>query len=626
MLVRFHEVSKAYGSFDIFHGVSFQIDPGQKVGLLGPNGTGKTTLLGMIAGTVDPDTGTLTLGSGTRVGCIDQIPDFGDGATPLSVVLESFADLQATEQRLRDMEASIAEKAAPTVLERYSELLQDFEFRGGYSYRARAEAALLGVGFGADRFTEPARELSGGEKNRLALVRLLLAEVDLLLLDEPTNHLDIRSIEWLEHFLKGTDKALLIVSHDRFFLDQIVSRVLCLEQDTVAAYKGNYSAYTKQRAERRELQQKQWQRQQEWIRRTEDYIRRNIYGQKTKQAQSRRNMLKRTERIRRPEDDGAGVRFNFAPADRTGRYLISARGLSIGYEPTRPILDGLDLDVQRGERWALVGANGSGKTTLLRSLIGGQPPLGGELVWDERLAVGYYAQQLEDLDRTATVLEELRAVDTVATDGELRSFLGAFLFRGEEVFKQIGVLSGGEKSRLTLAKIIYKAPTLLALDEPTNHLDIRSREALETALKDYPGTMILVTHDRYLVRRIATHILCLGPEGAQTFDRFDAFEQWLGNSVDAETEGTGGVAVHPEPKEKPARKLSKNKREQLAREAKRLEDEIADHERDLREIEALFASPPSELEWDDTNRRYTELKESLERLYRDLEACWNQIG
>ncbi len=626
MLVRFHEVSKAYGSFDIFHGVSFQIDPGQKVGLLGPNGAGKTTVLGMIAGTVDPDTGTLTMGSGTRVGCIDQIPDFGDRATPLSVVLESFADLQATEGRLRDMEASIAENAAPAILERYSELLQDFEFHGGYSYRARAEAALLGVGFSADRFTEPAAELSGGEKNRLALVRLLLAEVDLLLLDEPTNHLDIRSIEWLEHFLKGTDKTLLIVSHDRFFLDQIVSRVLSLEQGAVTAYKGNYSAYTKQRAERLELQQTEWQRQQEWIRRTEDYIQRNIYGQKTKQAQSRRNMLKRTERIRRPEEDGAGVRFNFAPTDRTGRYLISARGLSIGYEPTRPILTDLNVDVQRGERWALVGANGSGKTTLLRSLIGGQPPLGGELVWDERLAVGYYAQQLEDLDREATVLEELRAIDTVATDGELRSFLGAFLFRGEEVFKRIGALSGGEKSRLTLAKIIYKAPTMLALDEPTNHLDIRSREALETALADYPGTMILVTHDRYLVRRIATHILYLGPEGAQTFDRFDAFEQWLGNSVDAETEVTGDPPLHPQPKEKPARKLSKNKREQLAREAKRLEDEIADRERDLREIEALFTSPPAGMEWDDTNRRYTELKELLERLYRDLEACWNQIS
>ena len=249
----------------------------------------------------------------------------------------------------------------------------------------------------------------------------------------------------IEHFLKRTDKSLLIVSHDRFFLDQIVSNVLSLEQGAVVTYKGNYSAFTKQRAARQVLQQKEWQRQQEWIRRTEDYIQRNIYGQKTKQAQSRRNTLERTERIERPEEDTAGVHFKFAPAARTGRYLISARGLSVGYDKTRPILDGLDLDVQRGERWALVGANGSGKTTLLRSLIGGQAPLGGELVWDERLTTGYYAQQLEDLDPTATVLEELRLIDTSATDGELRSFLAAFLFRGEEVFKQIGTLSGGDE-------------------------------------------------------------------------------------------------------------------------------------------------------------------------------------
>ena len=296
MLVRFHDVSKSFGSFDVLQNVSFEIHPGNKVGLIGANGAGKTTLLELVQKPDSTDSGTVTAGSGIRIGRLDQLPDFGETKV-MEVALDSFKDLQRTERRLREMEEAMAADGNRELLDRYSQLQQEFEFHGGYSYRARTEGALFGMGFSPNQFDQPAGSLSGGERNRLALARLLLDEADLLLLDEPTNHLDIRSIEWLERYLRETDKSLLIVSHDRFFLDRVVSRVLELDSGKIYSYSGNYSAYVKQRNQRLELQEKEWQRQQEWIEKTQDYIRRNLAGQKTKQAQSRRKALARIQPI-----------------------------------------------------------------------------------------------------------------------------------------------------------------------------------------------------------------------------------------------------------------------------------------------------------------------------------------
>ena len=615
MLVRFHEVSKSFGSFDVLQNASFDIHAGQKVGLIGPNGSGKTTLLSLIQNPNSTDRGTITLGTGVRIGRLDQLPQFGTRSI-LEEALTAFSELEGAEIQLRQMEESMALKPDPALLARYSQVQHEYEFQGGYSYRARAQAALLGVGLSADRFGQPAHSLSGGEKNRLALVQLLLSEADLLLLDEPTNHLDIRAIEWLERFLRDTPVALLIASHDRLFLDRIVGRVLEIDAGTLHAYTGNYTAYVRQREERLKRQKREWERQQEWIAGTQDFVQRNIAGQKTKQAQSRRKALERITPIERPSTSPEPVQFQFQPTAKTGRDVIHARSLQVGYA-TRTILENIDIDVERGQRWAFLGPNGSGKTTLLRSLIGRLPPIGGHLARDEGLAMGYYDQTLEDLDRRNTVLEELRSLSSTATDGELRSFLAQFLFRGEGVFKRVEQLSGGERSKLMLAKIIYTCPPLLALDEPTNHLDIVSREALEPALAAYPGTMLFISHDRRLVQRIATHILYLADDQARVFDRFEALEEWLENDVSSVSPETAPARTAL-PKEKHRPRLSKNRRDQVENEARSLEKTIEEREMEVQEIERAFQDPPADMDWDHMNRRHSELKSKIEGLYREL--------
>ncbi len=560
MLVQLNGVSKAFGSVTGLRDVSFQINPFEKIGLIGANGAGKTTLLKIIGRAHEIDTGTVTRKSGLQIGTLDQIPDFHEGTSVLEEGLRSSDHLRAAEREMRELEHAIASGPPPDVLDRYSRLQHEFELKGGYSYRALTESALLGVGFSKEAMDRPSRELSGGEKNRLALAKLLLSNAELLLLDEPTNHLDIRSIEWLEKFLKETDKTLVVVSHDRFFLDRVAKRIIEVVDARIQDYRGNYSAYLKERGERLARQEKEWKLQNEWLEKQEDYIRRNIAGQKTKQAQSRRKLLARVKPIEKPKTSSTRAKFRFMPVERSGRYVLTARNLSIGYSET-PLVQSIEFEVQRGERWAILGANGSGKTTLLRTLIGSRSPVEGELEWNEALDVGYYDQQLSDLIPENTVLEEIRALDSLATDGELRSYLAQFLFSGEDVFKKIEQLSGGEKSRLMLARIIYLAPQLLALDEPTNHLDISSREALEGALGEYPGTILFVTHDRFLVQKIATHLLYIEAGRAHVFDRLSAFEEWL------EEDRTAGAVddrpgAHGAPlREEKSSALSKNKRE-----------------------------------------------------------------
>ena len=626
MLVQVNGVSKSFGSQLVLRDVAFQINPSEKIGLIGPNGAGKTTLLKIMSRVYEADTGSVIQKSGLQIGTLDQIPDFHEGTSILEEGLRAFEHLRAAEREMRELEHAIAAGSRPETLDRYSQLQHEFELRGGYSYRARTEGALHGVGFARESLDRLSRDLSGGEKNRLALAKLLLSNAELLLLDEPTNHLDIRSIEWLEKFLKETDKTFVVVSHDRFFLDRVVNRIIEVAGARIHDYRGNYSEYLVERGVRLAREQKEWQIQSEWIEKQEDYIRRNIAGQKTKQAQSRRKLLARVRPIEKPPTSSTRVKFRFLPVERSSRYVLTTRDLCIGYHET-PLVRSIQFEVQRGERWAILGANGSGKTTLLRTLTGARSPLQGELEWNEALDVGYYDQQLQDLNPQLTVLEEIRELDAAATDGELRSYLAQFLFSEEDVFKQVDQLSGGEKSRLMLAKIIYAGPQLLALDEPTNHLDISSREALEAALMDYPGTILFVTHDRYLVQKIATHLLYIEAGRVHVFDRLSAFEEWLAEEPETSD-------AHPAPRQEMSPPspggervgMSKNKREKLQREVAELEEKIAAVEGELAELELSFQDPAMGTDWETTHRRYADLKVILEGLYADLASRWELMG
>jgi ATP-binding cassette, subfamily F, member 3 len=623
LIVQFNGVSKSFGSQNVLRDVAFQINPTEKVGLIGANGAGKTTLLKIIGNSYEPDSGSVTRKSGLKSGTLDQIPDFHETTTVLEEALRSSDDLRALEKEMRELEHAIATETRRDILDRYSLIQHEFELKGGYSYRARTEAALLGVGFSKEASDRPSRNLSGGEKNRLALAKLLLSNAELLLLDEPTNHLDIRSIEWLEKFLQETDKTVVVVSHDRIFLDRVVNRIIEVAAGTIGDYRGNYSDYIKQREDRRSRQEKEWELQSEWIKAQEDYIRRNIAGQKTKQAQSRRKLLARVQPLERPKAAPSKVQFRFTPTERSGRYVVTVRNLAIGYEGI-PLADKIQFEVQRGERWAILGSNGSGKTTLLRTLVGARAPIDGELEWNDALDVGYYDQQLQDLNPNATVFEEIRELDLTATDGELRSYLAQFLFSGEDVFKKVGQLSGGEKSRLTLARIIYVVPQLLALDEPTNHLDITSREALESALQEYSGTILFVTHDRYLVQKVATHLIYIEAGRAYVFDRLSAFEEWLAEPDSHAAPRTATTRERVADAKAPT--LSKNKREQLEREVQELEKKIASTEAAIAELELCFQNPATGTDWETTHRRYADLKITLDNLYEDLATRWEMMG
>ena len=604
--------------------VSFQINSAEKIGLIGANGAGKTTLLKMIGCVYEADTGSISRKSGLQTGTLDQIPDFHEGTSVLEEGFRASDYLRNLESEMRELEHAIATGPRPDILDRYSHLQHEFEFKGGYSYRARTEAALLGVGFSKEALARASRDLSGGEKNRLALAKLLLSKAELLLLDEPTNHLDIRSIEWLEKFFRETSKTVVVVSHDRFFLDRVATRIIEIVDARIQDYRGNYSDYLRERAQRLARQEKEWQLQSEWIEKQEDYIRRNIAGQKTKQAQSRRKLLARVKPLEKHKSLPAQVKFRFRPVERSGRYVMTARNLAVGYGDTA-LVHSIRFEVQRGERWAILGANGSGKTTLLRTLIGARSPLDGELEWNEALDTGYYDQQLQDLNHEASVLDEIRELDLAATDGELRSYLAQFLFSGEDVFKRVGQLSGGEKSRLTLARIIYMAPQLLALDEPTNHLDIASREALESALTEYPGTILFVTHDRYLVQKIATHLIYIEEGRAHVFDRLSAFEEWLDQPKGEGVPSALGPTLSKGETE-PLPALSKNKREQMEREVAELEKQIGSIEAELAELELSFQNPATGTDWETTHKRYAELKVVLNNLYEDLASRWELMG
>jgi len=635
MLFRLADVSKAYGAQDVLRAISFQLNPGEHVGLVGRNGAGKTTILRLIDGTEGPDSGTIETLKGLRVGVLGQQVDFTGELSVLDQALSVFVEVGALAARMEQLEHAMTElqgTALDEVLEEYSEVQHAFEHAGGFTLRSRAESVLFGLGFSKSELNNPSSTLSGGEKNRLGLAQLLLAEPDILLLDEPTNHLDVEAVEWLEDFLAAYKSAYLVVSHDRFFLDQTVERILDLDNGRLENYRGNYSAYLIQREERMEARATSYSEQREMIARTEEFIRRNLAGQKTKQAKSRRKMLERLERVEAVSGTDQ-TNFKLRPSVRTGDRVLSLEHLDIGYPdlPDRRFSNDLTLLLRRGERLGVIGGNGTGKTTFLRTITGKLKPLKGEANWGSGVSIGYYDQQLKTVDARNTVLEEMRSIASASiTDGELRGFLGRFLFSGDDVFKVVAALSGGEKGRLALAKLIYSRANVLLLDEPTNHLDIASREALETALNEYDGTILTVSHDRYFLDRIATRILYFAGDHVEAFNGgYTEFYEIHHRKTQPDVEPTKPV---PDTKKRGVSASNRSKKSASPSKSKRrtaadIEAEIHTREGEMRDLSEQLASTEIASDWEklhELNEKYRQADARLTELMELWEAAQHQ--
>src|SRR5437867_10624889 len=530
MLFRLTDVYKSFGAQDVLRGASFQINPGEHVGLVGRNGAGKTTIFRLVNEEETPDSGEVARARGLKLGLLAQHVHFEAGSTVHESALAAFGHLQRIEHEMHELEHRMANAGddLEKILARYSDLQHEFEREGGFEYSAKDESILQGLGFDRETWQLETEKLSGGQQNRLGLARLLLSEPDVLLLDEPTNHLDVGAVEWLEEFLQSYASGFVIISHDRYFLDRCCQRIIEVENGQATSYKGNYSNYLIEREERREIQQRAFDNQQRLIAKTEEFIRRNLAGQKTKQAKSRRNMLERLDRIEGVRGEQGSGDFRLQEIERAGTHVLTIKDAVIGY-PGKVLARDISLILRRGECLGIIGPNGSGKTTFLKTILGTTDKLAGEVRWGSKTEIGYYAQQLEDLDDRNEIIMELRRVAPAsATSGELRSFLAKFLFFGDDVYKQVRDLSGGEKGRLSLAKLIYSRVNVLVLDEPTNHLDIPSREALEEALDAFEGTILTISHDRYFLDRVATQILAPDCEGmAEHYDGdYTEYHDW----------------------------------------------------------------------------------------------------
>src|SRR5215212_3851462 len=507
-LVKYHG-----GDLKVLSGATLSVEAGEKVGLVGRNGAGKTTLLDILAGNSEPDAGSVEHPGGAKVGMTDQKLYAGDrGALSLEQeIISAFEPLMARERELEELGTRLSEDPSNALMERYGRLQSEFERDGGYEYRARAASTISSLGFAPEDWKRPVGSFSGGEQSRIALARLLMEEPDLILLDEPTNHLDLHAIEWLESFVKGARSAVLVVSHDRYFLDAVAGSILELEDGRLHRYPGNYSKYVAEKRAREEQLARKAKANAERRAQLERFVEKNrVKASKASQAKSKQKLLDRMEKIEGPRSASKNVRLDLGgETARAGRVVLEMEDVRYAHDDAdEPLLEGLDLVIERGERVALLGPNGTGKSTIMRLATGELSPQRGTVRPGNNVRLAYQDQQVARLDDSKTVLEE--AMDTTGFDApEARDLLGAFLFSGEDVFKKVGSLSGGERNRLSLAEIVVSGANLLLLDEPTNNLDIPAREALEDALLEYRGTMFFISHDRYLLRKLATRVVDL---------------------------------------------------------------------------------------------------------------------
>jgi ATP-binding cassette subfamily F protein 3 len=627
MLFRLSDVYKSYGTQDVLRGLSLQINPNEKVGLVGRNGAGKSTVFRLLSNEETADSGDVIKAREAKLGFLAQHVDFETGFTVHEAALSAFERLQQIEHEMRLLEVKMAENSngdLEKILEKYSELQHEFEDAGGFEYAARAEMILQGLGFDSAMWNQSTETLSGGQLNRLGLARLLLAQPDVLLLDEPTNHLDVNSVEWLEDFLRSYGSAYIVISHDRYFLDRTCTRIIEIEHGKAVSYTGNYSDFLVEREERREIQRRAFENQQAMISKTEEFIRRNLAGQKTKQAKSRRNMLERIDRVDAVLEDKPQGNFNLKNVERAGNNVLMIENLSVGFSDKR-LAENINFTLHRSEALGIIGANGTGKTTFLKTVLGKLKPLDGDVRWGTKVEIGYYAQQLDDLDDRNEIIMELRRVaPSTATAGELRNFLARFLFFGDDVYKKVLDLSGGEKGRLALAKLIYSQVNVLVLDEPTNHLDIPSREALEAALEAFPGTILTISHDRYFLDRIATQILMFdGRGGTEHYNgNYSEFHEWHIDKIQSQKSNIQSQELErPQSKIKDQKPKTQDQKSKVKhRELETIEKEIAASEQQLSELTEKMSRPETAgnpNKFAETNAQFEQTEIKLQKLYEE---------
>ncbi|MCD6520260.1 MAG: ABC-F family ATP-binding cassette domain-containing protein [Anaerolineae bacterium] len=600
-------LAKSYGALDVFTDVAFRIARGEKIALVGPNGAGKTTLLRLIVGLEEPSEGQLVRARNLRIGYLPQNPSFASTQTLYGEMLTVFADLQAQQQALLELAQRMATAQDPSKwMARYAAAEERFELAGGYEYEQRIKRVLSGLGFTPEMYTQPISTLSGGQITRALLAKLLLQEPELLVLDEPTNYLDLAAREWLEAYLRGWPYSLLVVSHDRYFLNRVASKIWELDQGRLEEYRGNYQSYIIQRRERRRAQERAYRAQQELIARTEEFIRRYRAGQRSREARGRQKRLARLQRLKPPPTEKR-LRFQLAAGVRSGEDVLQSKGMRIGYPasaytPGRKeihLFDTGEFLIRRGQCIALLGPNGAGKTTFLRTILGEIEPLEGTFRLGASVQVGYLPQNPKESDPSATVLERFLN-ESGFTVAKARDFLARFLFRGEEVFKEVGSLSGGERARLALAILSAQGANFLLLDEPTTHLDVLSQEVLQEVLRQFNGTILFVSHDRYLIDALATHLWVIKDGKLEQF--------------------TGNYAAYLEKERQTERKVKPPKPQRPRRTpAQRTEKHLLALEQEIENLEAALQELGQRIERASIQQDLARLR-SLGQEYQELEA------
>lgn len=637
ILLQASDVERRFGADVLFHNINLQVQDHGRTALVGRNGAGKTTLLKMIAGITEPDEGTISKVKGLSIGYLAQ--DQGlDSQNNIWAELDTvFAPLHEEEKEIHQLEEQLATLDSTTpryqqVLEKYDRLQTAFKKQGGFEYESRMRGILTGFGFGEEYYDTPVNALSGGQKTKLALAKILLQAPNLLILDEPTNHLDMNVLAWLEDYLKSYSGALLVVSHDRYFLDHVVKDVYDLDNRTLRHYTGNYTQFVQHKQERLKAEWKHYDQQQKKIAKLEDFVNRNIVrASTTKQAQARRKQLAKMDKLDRPSTDNQSIHFHFHSDKSSGTEVLDVDQLKVGYDDQ--ILAGpLSFTVRKPQRIGIIGPNGVGKSTLLKTLLHKIPTISGHIKLGANLDIGYYDQEQQQLHPDKTVLDEVWDDHPEVPEKDIRSLLGSFLFVGDDVYKVVHELSGGEKARLELTKLSFKPINFLILDEPTNHLDIDSREVLESAINEFDGTVLFVSHDRYFINQVATDILDMHKDGIKHYE--GDYDDYLtattssDNATAATETGTTKAPVSQGKKSYQQSKEQQRARRKLQRAVDSLEEQMGELEEKQSAVEEKMGLP--EIATDigkltDLQKELDSLKEKAEEVELEWTAAAEKL-